>query len=94
MRPLAAINAIILGSCLAISISLTMVLIVFYILGDEYPRIESEFETLSESLAIFSAMTVVSAVSFYSLMKEHPARFAALGVTLLGVYATGLYYWP
>ncbi|MEM6512357.1 MAG: hypothetical protein AAF660_05050 [Pseudomonadota bacterium] len=94
MRPLAAINAIILGSCLAISISLMMVLIVFYVLGDEYPRIDSEFETLSESLAIFTAMTIVSALSFYSLMKEHPARFAALGITLLGIYATGLYYWP
>ncbi len=94
MRPLTAINGIILGSCLAISISLAMVLIVFYILGDEYPRIQSEFDTLLDSLAIFSVMTVVSAASFYSLITKHRARFVAQAVMMVGLYATGLYYWP
>ncbi len=94
MRPLTAINGIILGSCVAISISLAMVLTVFFVLGDEYPRIESEFDTLIDSLAIFSVMTVVSAVSFYSLIKHHPARWVAQAVMIVGLYATGLYYWP
>lgn len=94
MRPLTVINGFILGSCLAIAVSLGMVLIVFLVLGDDHPRLSGEFGPLSESLAIFTAMTIVSAVSFYAMSKQHPARFIAFGVVLLGLVLTGLYYWP
>ena len=94
MRPLTAVNAVVLGSCVAITTSLAMVLIVFFVLGDEYPRLQQEFGSLSVSLAIFLAMTVVSAASFYSLVIEHKARYLVQLVLLLGLFATGLYYWP
>ena len=39
MRPLTMITGVVLGSCLAISVSLALVLIVFLLPGDEYPRL-------------------------------------------------------
>jgi hypothetical protein len=50
MRPLSAVTLIILGSCFAITFSLTAVIIVVLVLGDEYPRLQSEFDPLLSSL--------------------------------------------
>lgn len=94
MRPLTAVNGLLLGSCLAIAVSLAMVLIVFLILGDDYPRLRGEFEPLTKSLGIFVAMTGITALSFYALVKNHPARLLAQLLMLAGLLATGWYYWP
>lgn len=94
MRPLSVVTLIILGTCFAISFSLAAVLIVVLILGDEYPRLGREFDMLLESLLIFVAMTVVSATSFYLLVKTHAARYWAQLALWLGLAATGWYYWP
>lgn len=94
MRPLTAVNLIILGSCFAIAFSLAAVLIVVLLLGDEYPRLQREFETLLRSLLVFIGMTAISAASFYSLVKNHPLRHWAQAGMWLGLFATGYYYWP
>ncbi len=94
MRPLTAVTLIILGSCLAITISLGAVIIIVLVLGDEYPRLQGEFPALLESLGIFFTMTVISAVSFYTSLKTHKARFWSQAVMWLGLLATGWYYWP
>ena len=94
MRPLTMITGILLGSCLAISVSLALVLVVFLVLGDEYPRLQHEFRPLLGSLAIFLGMTTISAGSFYSLLVRHPARFLAQGLMWLGFAGTTWYYWP
>lgn len=94
MRPLTMITGILLGSCLSISISLALVLIVFLILGDEYPRLQHEFRPLVTSMLIFLGMTAISAASFYSLVIGHRARYAAQGLMWLGVLCTAWYYWP
>lgn len=94
MRPLTMITGILLGSCLAISVSLAMVLIVFLVLGDEHPRLQHEFRPLLTSMLIFLGMTVISAASFYSLIINHRARVWAQGLMWLGMAATTWYYWP
>lgn len=94
MRPLTAVTLIILGSCFAIAFSLAAVLIVVLILGDEYPRLQSEFDALLESLLVFLGMTTISAASFYSLVKKHRMRFWAQGAMWLGLLTTGWFYWP
>lgn len=94
MRPLTAVNLIVLGSCFAIAFSLAAVLIVVLVLGDEYPRLEAEFRPLLKSLVLFLGMTVISAASFYGLVITHPLRFLAQGAMWLGLLATGWYYWP
>ena len=94
MRPLTMITGILLGSCLAISVSLALVLVVFLVLGDEYPRLQHEFRPLLISMIIFLGMTIISAGSFYSLLTRHRARYAAQALMWLGFAATGWYYWP
>ena len=94
MRPLTAINGILLGSCVAIIVSLTAVLVVFLILGDDYPRLQTEFNALVASLLIFLGMTAISAASFYTLLINHKWRHIAQAVLWGGVVATTLYYLP
>lgn len=94
MRPLTMITGILLGSCLAISVSLALVLIVFLVLGDDYPRLQHEFRPLLISMIIFLGMTIVSAGSFYSLLTHHRARHAAQALMWLGFAGTTWYYWP
>ncbi len=94
MRPLTVITGIVLGTSASIAISLLMVLIVFFLLGDDYPRLEHEFEALTASLVIFLGMTIVSAGSFYAMVIRHRLRLAGQALMWLGVLATGWYYWP
>ncbi len=94
MRPLTAVTLILLGSSFAISFSLAAVTIVFLVLGDDYPRLQYEFDALLSSLGIFTVMTVIAAASFYALVKEHWARFWLQGALWLAVLGIGWYYWP
>lgn len=89
-----AVTLIILGSCFAIMVSLTAVIIIVLILGDEYPRLQHEFDPLLQSLVIFVGMTAVSALSFYSELKKHSARYWAQAAMWGGLLLTGWYYWP
>lgn len=94
MRPLTAINGILLGSCLAITVSLAAVLVVFLILGDDYPRVQTEFDALVASVLIFLGMTAISGASFYTLLINHKARFIAQAALWGGLAATTFYYLP
>lgn len=93
MKPLTVITGIILGSCLSIALSLAAVMLMFFVLGEEYPRVVHEFGALTTSLGIFTCMTAISAASFYSLLIGH--RYSALAqLTMwLGLALTGLYFW-
>lgn len=94
MRPLTVITGIVLGSCLSITVSLGAVLLMFLLLGKEYPRLSAEFGGLMGSMLIFLGMTGFSALSFYALLKQHPWRYWAAGFMWAGLLATGYYYWP
>jgi hypothetical protein len=94
MRPLTVITGILLGSCLAITVSLGAVLLVFLILGDDYPRVQHEFGSLVASASIFFTMTIISAVSFYALLINHRARLWGQLLLWMGVAATTWYYLP
>jgi len=94
MGPLTVITGILLGSCLSISFSLAAVLLMFLMVGSGEPQLDHEFPALVISLAIFSIMTGISAVSFYTLLRRHSARWFAQGALWSGVVLTGYYYWP
>jgi len=94
MRPLSAVTLIILGSCFAITFSLTAVIIVILVLGDEYPRLQSEFDPVLRSASVFLGMTVISGVSFYGLAKNQAWRYWAQAAMWGGLFATGYYFWP
>lgn len=94
MRPLTVVNLIILGSSFAITFSLAAVLIVVLILGDEYPRLDHEFEPLLDSLMVFLGMTAISAASFWGIVRNRRWKYWAHAAMWLGLFATGWYYWP
>ncbi|MDH4124291.1 MAG: hypothetical protein OEW64_02695 [Gammaproteobacteria bacterium] len=92
MRPLAIINGVVLGSCLSISVSLAAVMCVYLLLGDEYPRLQSEFRPLLASALIFSGMTAISAASFYTLLTKRKARTGFQLAMWTALFATAWYY--
>jgi uncharacterized membrane protein len=94
MRPLTVITGILLGSCLAITVSLAAVLFVFIVLGDDYPRLQHEFRPLLNSMLIFLGMTTISAASFYALIINHWARLWAVAIMFIGLAATTWYFLP
>jgi hypothetical protein len=94
MRPLTVITGILFGSCVAITISLSAVLLIFLILGDEHPRVRDEFMPLVSSVCIFLGMTVVCGASFYTLLVNHVARYWAQALMWVGLAATTWYYLP
>ncbi|MGB5247593.1 MAG: hypothetical protein WBM54_15415 [Woeseia sp.] len=94
MRPLHAITGIVLGSCLSISVSLAAVMLIFLILGDDYPRLNDEFRGLAASLAVFLGMTAISGLSFYCLVKQLRYRQLAQAAMWLGLTGVGWFYWP
>ena len=94
MRPLSAVTLIILGSCFAITFSLTAVIIMVLVLGDEYPRLQREFEPLLQSLLLFVGMTSIAAASFYALVRNLAARYWIQAAMWLGLFGVGYYYWP
>ena len=79
---------------MAITVSLAAVLVVFLVLGDDYPRVQSEFDALLASVLIFLGMTAISGVSFYTLLINHKTRFIAQAALWGGLAATTLYYLP
>lgn len=94
MRPLTVINGILLGSALSIAVSLALVQIVFLVIGDDSPRVRQESDLLPEHIVIFFGMTIISAVSFYTLVKMHRLRHVAQATMWLGFAALTWYYWP
>ena len=94
MRPIAAVTLIILGSCFAIMVSLTAVIIIILVLGDEYPRLQHEFDPLQSRLALFVGITSISTASVFALLKNHAARYWAQAAMWGGLFLTGFYYWP
>lgn len=94
MRPLTVITGIVMGSCVAITVSLAAVLVVYIFLGDEYPRLQREFGVLVKSVSIFFGMTTISAVSFYALLINHKIAVVAQIGMWAGMIATAWFFLP
>ncbi len=94
MLPLTVITGILLGSALAITVSLAVVVLLFAILVGEYPRLEAELPQLVRSAALFAGMTLLCAFSFVGLVRHRRWRWYAQATMWMGVGLTGWYYWP
>lgn len=94
MQPLTIITGIVLGSAASISLGLAVVMLIFLVLGDDYPRLAAEFDPLVGSLGLFLAMTAVSAASFYAQLKRLWWRWPAQALMWADVLFTGWFYWP
>ena len=94
MHPLTVVTGILLGSALSITVSLTAVMLIYLILGDEYPRLAHEFSALIDSTLIFLGLTAISGLSFYSLLKRLRSRWWLQAAQWTALAATTYYYWP
>ncbi len=94
MRPLTALNAIILGSAAAITFGLTAVLIIYLILQGRHPQLAQEIGPLARSAGQFASLTVVSGVSFMATLRRLRWRWFAQAAMWLGVLVIGALYWP
>lgn len=94
MRPSTVITGIVLGSCVSITVSLAAVIFVFWVLGTENPRIARESAGLAISTLIFLALTAISAMSFYSLLKAQRYRWWWQGAMWIALALAVLYFLP
>jgi hypothetical protein len=94
MKPSVVLLGFVLGSAASITFALVGVVIVFWLLGSEYPRLSSEYPTLLASLGMFAALTVVAGLSFYGQLRERPWRGVAIVALVLGLGLIGWYHWP
>ncbi len=86
MRPLTVLNAIVLGSSVAITFGLCATLVIFLLLADETPRFREELPLLARYSGIFVLLTTLAAVSFIGQARNAPWRRWAQGV-MWGVLA-------
>lgn len=94
MTPLVMITGIVLGSAAAIALGLSVVLLIFFLLGADEPRLTAEIGPLVTSIIVFSGLTAVAAVSFVTGLKGSRGRWAAQAAMWAAVAAVGWYYWP
>ena len=94
MQPITVVTGILLGSALSITVSLSAVMLIYLILGDEYPRLAHEFSALIESTLIFLSLTIISGLSFYSLLKRLGGRWWLQAAQWTALAGATYYYWP
>lgn len=94
MNPLTVVTGVVLGSAFSIALGLSVVLLLFAVLGSEYPQVVSEREGLVQAIAMFTVLTALSGASFVGLLQRRRWRWlsqlAMWGVLLM----VGFYYWP
>ncbi len=94
MQPLTVITGILLGTSAAIAAGLSVVMLLFFILADEHPRLATEFRPLAVSTTIFLVMTMLCGASFLGLIRAAPWRWVAQTAMWVGVTLTVMYYLP
>jgi hypothetical protein len=68
------LNAIVLGSSVAITFGLCATLVIFLVLSDETPRFREELPLLARYSGIFVVLTTLAAVSFIGQARNTPWR--------------------
>lgn len=94
MTPFTVILGVVTGSLAAIAFGLLSVLVIFWWIGDESPRVGAELPVLWRSAVAFTAVAAASGASLYGTLKRRGWRYLALGATVAGIAALGWYYWP
>jgi uncharacterized protein (DUF486 family) len=94
MRPLSVLIGIVMGSAIALTVSLTMSAIVFLLLPEYYGRLASERLPLLRGLLWSWGLAAVSVTCFVGELRQRRWRFGP-EVLLAAMIAALLYtYWP
>lgn len=94
MKPLTIITGVIMGSSVAISLGLVVVVVLFLTTGLEEPLVRDEFPALTGSLGQFFVLTAASVSSFVLLIKNHRWRWWGQALMWLALASVVWRYWP
>jgi len=94
LRPLAVLLAIILGSAVAIAVSLTMTGVVFLFLGEYAARLAPERLPLLKGLAGAWLLSLLAATALYGELRARHWRRLPQLLLLLVLAGLGWRYWP
>ena len=94
MRPMAVLIGIIMGSAIAMTVSLTMSAIVFLLLPEYSARLAPERLPLLKGLAWSYGLAMVGGASFVGELRHRRWRYATEIVLAVMLVALGIIYWP
>ena len=94
MRPLTVLLGIIMGSAVALAVSLAMTGIVFLLLGDYAARLQPERLPLLKGLAWSWSLAIVAAAAFYGELQLRRWRGGAQALLLLLLGLLAWVFWP
>jgi hypothetical protein len=94
MQPLTVVTGIMLGSAASIALGLSVVMLIFFLLGTDHPPLRAELGTLALNTAMFLAMTIICAASFIGLVKERSWWWIPQAAMWAGIGLLVLYYLP
>jgi hypothetical protein len=94
MRPMAVLIGIITGSAVALTVSLTMSAIVFFLLPEYSARLTPERWPLLKGLLWSWSLAAVGGASFVGELKDWRWRYAAQIVLAGMLIALVIIYWP
>ncbi|MFT3905314.1 MAG: hypothetical protein QM718_03300 [Steroidobacteraceae bacterium] len=94
MRPLSVLLGIVMGSAIAVAVSLSMTGIVFLLLPEYADRLASEVPSLVKGIVGAWVLTALAATAFRAELREWPwRRYPQFGL-LLSLAALAAWYWP
>jgi hypothetical protein len=94
MRPMAVLIGIIMGSAVAMTVSLTMSAIVFFLLPEYSVRLTPERLPLLKGLAWSYSLAAVGGASFVGELRHRRWRYGTEIVLAGMLIALGFIYWP
>ena len=94
MRPFGILLGIFLGSCLAIFAGLAIVCLTFWVIMDEYPRLEAELPLLMAATGMFGVCAVLGGLGMWGHLRQTVWRWAPLCLFWLSLAGVGAYFWP
>jgi hypothetical protein len=94
MRPMAVLIGIIMGSAVAMSVSLSMSAIVFFLLPEYAVRLAPERLPLLKGLLWSWSLAIVGGASFVGELKHLRWRYATELVLGAMLIVLGFIYWP
>ena len=94
MRPLTVVLGIIMGSSVAMAVSLAMTAIVFLLLGDQAARFHNEGGPLLRGLLWSWTAMALSVAAFYGELRLKPWRAWAKTAVFTLLLVVGVVFWP
>jgi hypothetical protein len=94
MRPLAVLLGIVMGSAIAVAVSLSMTAVVFVLLPEYHARIDPERVSLYRGLLWSWSLAALGAAAFVGEVRVRPWRRTPQYLLLALVLLLAWVYWP